>query len=183
MLARILSLVLVVICNVFVYATDYKPVDPADMYQHDRWITKPVDRLKIFRAYVSSFDGIDDDNGDGKPDTLGVPNWVAYELRRFTGEIPSFGRPSPWITEESWHHASTAPDDDSYKNSGYSRGHLAMKTHAARLGANADWNTHTVVNAVPQFQAHNTGPWLKLENKTAEWADGYGVVWIITGPV
>ena len=30
---------------------------------------------------------------------------------------------------------------------GYDRGHMCMKHHAWRLGANADWNTHTLLNA------------------------------------
>ena len=58
-----------------------------------------------------------------------------------------------------------------------------MKQHAWRLGANADWNTHTVLNAVPQRKDFNSGIWLDLEKKTAEWADAYGAVWIVTGPI
>ncbi|HCQ03013.1 MAG TPA: hypothetical protein DIT99_21045, partial [Candidatus Latescibacteria bacterium] len=34
-----------------------------------------------------------------------------------------------------------------------------------------------------QIQAHNNGPWRRLEDRTADWADGYGVVWIIAGPI
>jgi DNA/RNA endonuclease G (NUC1) len=75
------------------------------------------------------------------------------------------------------------PDDDSYKNSGYSRGHLCMKSHAWRMGADANWNTHTVLNACPQIQCMNAGVWLNLENITGRWADSFGVVWIICGPV
>ena len=58
-----------------------------------------------------------------------------------------------------------------------------MKSHAWRLGADADWNTHTVFNACPQLQAMNNGVWKGLENKTAAWADRYGTVWIICGPI
>jgi len=58
-----------------------------------------------------------------------------------------------------------------------------MKQHAWRLGANADWNTHTVINAIPQRHKFNAGIWLNMEDKTAEWADEYKKVWIIAGPV
>ena len=51
------------------------------------------------------------------------------------------------------------------------------------MGRDADWNTHIVLNAVPQLQARNIGPWLRLGNLTADWADTYGAVWIIAGPV
>jgi endonuclease G len=58
-----------------------------------------------------------------------------------------------------------------------------MKEHASRLGAAADWNTHTVLNAVPQREYFNSGIWLDLEKKTAQWADKYEKVWIIAGPI
>lgn len=58
-----------------------------------------------------------------------------------------------------------------------------MKQHAWRLGENADWNTHTVLNAVPQRSKLNQGIWFDLEKKTGEWADRYGRIWIITGPI
>lgn len=180
---RILMGAAVLCVTIQAAATDYKPIDLADTYQHDRWGTEPKDRIKMFRAFITSFDGPDDDTGDGIPDTLGVPNWVSYELRQYVGDLPSFGRPRTWITESDWHTDRLAPDDDSYLHSGYSRGHLCMKSHASRLGANADWNTHTVLNAVPQIQAHNNGPWRRLEDRTADWADGCGVVWIIAGPI
>lgn len=58
-----------------------------------------------------------------------------------------------------------------------------MKQHAWRLGDAADWNTHTMLNAVPQRQDFNGGIWLDLEYKSAELADLLGQVWIIAGPV
>jgi len=58
-----------------------------------------------------------------------------------------------------------------------------MKQHAWRLGENADWNTHTMLNAVPQKRQFNAGIWLDLEYRSAELADTLGEVWIIAGPV
>lgn len=58
-----------------------------------------------------------------------------------------------------------------------------MKQHAWRLGEAADWNTHTMLNAVPQRQDFNAGIWLDMEYKTAKLADLLGEVWIIAGPV
>ncbi len=58
-----------------------------------------------------------------------------------------------------------------------------MKSHAWRLGENADFNTHTVLNACPQKQRMNNGGWRGLEEKTGDWADKYGAVWIMCGPI
>lgn len=180
-------------------AADYKPVviDPA--YNHDKFrtVVKGIagtdNHVREFRAYTSVFDGADDDNGDGEADYLGIPHFVAYEIKRYEGALPKGPkRPSPWITEKALWKLGIAPRDATYTFSKafrsnhpnwYVRGHLAMKQHAWRLGANADWNTHTMLNAVPQRQGFNAGIWLDLENKTAKWADIYGAVWIIAGPV
>ena len=48
---------------------------------HDRCAPKLREEVKRFGAYVSSFDGPDDDNGDGRADLLAVPQWVSYELK------------------------------------------------------------------------------------------------------
>lgn len=178
------SFFIVLVSSPFASATDYKPIILDPSYNHDRYETKPSDILKHFRAYTASFDGADDNDGNGTPDNWGVPEWVAYEMRKKPvglGKAPK--RPSPWITDGELHEAEIAPDDDSYKNSGYSRGHLCMKSHAWRLGKNADWNTHTVINACPQLQCMNAGVWLGLEYKTGDWADKYGAVWIVAGPI
>ena len=163
---------------------DLKPVILNPDYEHDSFNTQPKDIVRFFRAYTVSFDSADDNNNDGTPDKWGIPEWVAYELHRTPeglGKGPK--RPSTWITDKSLHNTGVAPDDDSYKHSGYSRGHMCMKSHAWRLGENADWNTHTVLNACPQLQKLNGGSWLALEFKTGKWADKYGKVWIICGPV
>ena len=60
---------------------------------------------------------------------------------------------------------------------------MCAKVHAWRLGENADWNTHTVLNACPQKHKLNNGIWKSLENMTAKWADEYDAVWIISGPI
>jgi endonuclease G, mitochondrial len=168
----------------YVFAYDLKPVILNPDYKHDRFNTQPKDIARFFRAYTVSFDGADDNNNDGTADKWGIPEWVAYELHRTPqGLAKGPKRPSRWITDKSLHNTGVAPDDDSYKHSGYSRGHMCMKSHAWRLGENADWNTHTVLNACPQLQKLNGGSWLALEFKTGKWADLYGKVWVICGPV
>lgn len=164
--------------------TDLKPIVLDASYNHDRFDTQPKDIVRQFRAYTTSFDSDDDNDGDGIGDNWGIPEWVAYELRKAPAGLGSAPkRPSSWITDAALHAQQVAPDDKSYKHSGYSRGHMCMKSHAWRLGENADWNSHTVLNACPQMQRMNAGAWLGLEFATGDWADKYDVVWIICGPI
>lgn len=147
-------------------------------YDHDRFQTRPIDIERQFIAFVVSFDGPDEGVA------LAVPEWVAYELR---AKPPNLGsapaRPGSWTTDHELSGRSIAPSDSSYGGSGYSRGHMCMKSHAHRMSAEADRETHTLLNACPQLQEMNGGVWLSLENLTGHWADVYERVWIVTGPV
>jgi len=182
-----------VICSSALLAADYKPIEVHPDYDHDRWGTEPKDIVREFRAYITSFDSDDDDDGDGRVDVWGIPEFVAYEIKKFEGTLGKGPkRPNPWLTDKELASKGIAPTDATYQYSRafrnnhpnwYVRGHLCMKQHAWRLGENADWNTHTMLNAVPQREEFNSGIWLDLEYKTAAWADTYGAVWIVTGPV
>lgn len=164
-----------------------KPIVLDSTYQHDRFNTQPTDIVRQFRAYTTSFD-----SGDDETDAWGIPEWVAYEIKQFEGEcIPTKKRPK-WFSDNDLVDQGIAPTDDSYKYSRewrslhpdwYVRGHLAMKLIAERLGHDAAHNTHTMLNAVPQRDEFNSGIWLELEYLTAAWAQKYGAVWVITGPV
>lgn len=169
-------------------AEQLKPITIRPDYRHDRWVTQPTDIVRHFEAYTTSFD---DRSGDGQ--AWGIPDFVAYEMKRLKQKLGAGpDRPSPWITDIELNRQGLAPTDETYAHTAafllthrdwYVRGHLCMKEHAWRLGANADWNTHTMLNAVPQRSSFNSGIWLALENKTADWADKYGDVWIVTGPI
>ena len=53
-------------------------------YEHDRFVTVVVGQSETdnvrcrYRAYVSVFDGADDDDGDGEADYLRIPHFVSY---------------------------------------------------------------------------------------------------------
>lgn len=167
-------LTLLLTCALIAVATDYKPVELSKEHKHDKWDIQPKDKVKKFRAFTVSFDGKDQNIMTGQPE------WVAYHIKKSPELKKSPKRPSRWIEDEDLKYV--APDDNTYKNSGYSRGHLCMKHIAWRLGANADWNTHTTLNACPQIQKFNAGIWLDMEVKTQKWADMHDDVWIICGP-
>ncbi len=80
--------------TVLVDLPQLKPLFLTPAYEHDRYGTQPADILRHFDAFTSSFDSADDDNGDGIPDTLGIPQWVAYEIRWHEGPLKSEKRPN-----------------------------------------------------------------------------------------
>lgn len=166
-----------------VWSAELKPIKLDPSYDHTRY-APPTDIKREFAAFTVSFDSKDDDDGDGKPDLLRVPEWVAQHIKRMDEPcIDTHDRPSPWFTDADLFRSGVAPEDDSYKHSGFDRGHLAAKLLAARVSEATEWNTHTVLNAVPQRRRFNQQIWKDLEAWTGAWAQAYGEVWVIQGPV
>ena len=179
-------------------SSEAKPIVLDNNYEHDRWLTMPQDHIKQFRSFTVSFDTDDDNDGlEGQndiqqADRWRIPEWVAYEIKKFDGDkIPTHKRPD-WFADPDLVASGDAPVDDSYKTTRpfrsanpdwFVRGHLCMKMIAARLGKNTEWNTHTFLNAIPQRSGFNGGIWLDLEYLTGAWAQKYDRVWVITGPI
>ena len=88
-----------------------------------------------------------------------------------------------WFTDPDLFASGVAGNDASYRSSGFDRGHMAMKLLVERLGQDAAYNTHTVLNAIPQRPKFNRAIWQSLELLTGAWAQTYGQVWVIQGPV
>lgn len=173
----------------------YKAIEIDSSYEHLAWGIEPHDKLYHFAAFVCSFDTEDDNNGDGSLDRWGIPEWVAYEVKKKGSlEVEHYSRPK-WMTVDSLHELNLIPEDASYHVKGtrdlkevkdsyrFVRGHLCPKETADRISMAAGWNTHTFLNALPQLQWQNNGPWKKLEADILKWADTYERVWVITGPV
>lgn len=162
------------------------------VYHHDRFVTKPVDIVRQFEAYLVSFDSSDDNDGDGKGDRWRIPEFVAYEIDRYDGPcIPTGARPK-WFSDKELVAQAIAPTDNSYAypsswrkghEDWYERGHLCMKLIAERISNEAGYNTHSLLNAVPQREVFNGGIWLDLELLSAAYAQRYGKVWVVTGPI
>ena len=183
------------------YLSPYTVSEPPPEYDHDGFGTTPVEIGKTFSAYFSSFDGPDDDNGDGEGDILGIPQFVAYQIdaHEEVDEDGQFAKPKSWPKPKQW-YTEVSPElafvksqsgvvdpriDKSYESVGsmWNRGHLAMKLHTARLGKKAQCNSFYFWNAVPQAAMLNQGPWLDLEYWTGAAANRYGSVWVIAGPI
>lgn len=162
-------------------------------YDHHKFAPQE-DILREFEGFTVSFDSKDDDNGDGVPDIWRIPEWVSQEIRRWEppeGDpsdlqlwcLDTGKRPSRWTSDRELVKAGTAPKDDSYRGSGFDRGHMAMKLLVERISQDAARKTHTMLNAVPQRGEFNRGIWQKLELLTGAWAQNYGRIWVIQGPV
>lgn len=167
----------------------YKPIILDSTYNHTKWGIQPTDLVYRFAAYTTSFDS--NDGGE----IWGIPEWVAFEVKKKTLiEVPPYNRPK-WMTVDSLSLQNKAPNDDTYAVSGtrelkevsgtarYIRGHMCPKDAADRISMFAGYNTHTILNAVPQLQWQNNGIWKALESQSTDWADEYNQIWVICGPV
>lgn len=108
-----------------------------------------------------------------------IAEWVSYTLTReelngVTGRTDDF-RSDPLIST-----GSASPAD--YKKSGFDRGHLAP-------AADMEWSVESVSesflmsNMTPQAPQFNRGIWLNLESQVRKWAESFGEVTVVTGPV
>lgn len=105
--------------------------------------------------------------------------WVAYEIN--TAELVKEAnrtddfRPDPNISTGS----ATLAD---YRGSGYDRGHLAP---AADLAYSTETMSESfyMSNMSPQVGGFNRGVWKELEAQVRQWAEEFGSVYVISGPV
>ncbi|MBR6084178.1 MAG: DNA/RNA non-specific endonuclease [Spirochaetales bacterium] len=108
-----------------------------------------------------------------------VADWVAYELTDEELDTKQYSRSEDFRPDENVRKSSQLSD---YKNSGYSRGHLAP-AQDFKWSENAMSETFYLTNMVPQTQNYNGGIWLRAENATRDAARITGVVYVVTGPV
>ena len=149
---------------------------------------------RLFCGFALSFDSKDDDDNEPGADLLRVPHWVSQELSGW--ELPggdpyddlvrcldSRGAGPTRSADSDLFDTGVAPKDDSYDDSGFDRGHMAMNLPVKRSGGNAGCDAHTLLSAIPQRPKFRQGIWKDLEYLTAAWAQKYGKVWVIQGPV
>ncbi|MCX7703216.1 MAG: DNA/RNA non-specific endonuclease [Planctomycetota bacterium] len=111
------------------------------------------------------------------------PLWVAYNVNWKTLETSQERenkfKPDPAVPEKE-----SATDND-YKNSGYDRGHIApFKSVCLKGDPNAAIESFYFSNICPQKpELNRRGPWRELEDKERDWAQKFGEVWIVAGPI
>lgn len=109
-----------------------------------------------------------------------LPNWVAWHLtaNHTKGNVK---RPQRAFHEDEDVKQPRATDND-YYNSGYDRGHMCP-------AADNKWSEKAMIesflftNMCPQNHNLNVGDWNELENACRKWAQRYGDIYIVSGPV
>lgn len=110
-----------------------------------------------------------------------TPSWVAWELtsEETTGPISRKDydyAPDPML--DSRHQV----EKQEYVNSGYDRGHMCpagdMEWSSSAMNA-----CHYMTNICPQTPKLNQVYWERLESACRRWADLYGSIYIVCGPV
>jgi len=110
-------------------------------------------------------------------DDYRTPFWVAYRLDRtnMDGDAERVGfRQDREIPEEY------RSKDDDYRNSGWSRGHLAPAETFSR-SEEAIASTFLFSNMSPQNQSCNGGIWSRLERGVRDMVHDRGRAWVVTG--
>lgn len=121
-------------------------------------------------AYVSSFNH----------ETL-MPNWVAWRLTaaHASGSVKRSGQaftPDDRVAEQ---YRVTTYD---YMRSGYDRGHLCPAGDNKWSEA-AMQQCFLLTNICPQDHGLNVGDWNEMENQCRRWAEEYGEIYIVCGPI
>lgn len=102
--------------------------------------------------------------------------WTCYQLH--DGNKKANVKRQDAFAEDPDLPANTRSTLSDYKGSGFSRGHLCPS--ADRLcSREQNRQTFYLSNMQPQWQAHNGGLWMKLENQVRAWADNCDTLYIV----
>ncbi|WP_300475555.1 DNA/RNA non-specific endonuclease [Acidovorax sp.] len=110
-----------------------------------------------------------------------TPVFVVQRLTRQSMEDADEKRAKRFFADARLPSAERAELED-YKNSGYSRGHMAPAGDMPTPTAMAQ--SFSLANMVPQNAQHNGGAWNKIEQDTRQYVKrAKGDVFVFTGPV
>ncbi|MCM1152510.1 MAG: DNA/RNA non-specific endonuclease [Muribaculum sp.] len=107
-----------------------------------------------------------------------TPNWVGWELLGSETDGP-VSRSNVFWQDES---LKGCPASESYKNSGYDRGHLCPAADQ-KWSEQAMSDCFVLANICPQNGALNRGAWQTLEKRERRWAQRDSAIVIVAGPV
>ena len=121
------------------------------------------------KAYIASY------NKDTR-----IPNWVAWHLtdEHTYGDVKRPGN--------AWHEdLDVLPPRASiadYKGSGWTRGHMCPAGDN-KWDGNAMYESFLFTNCCPQNANLNSGTWNQIEISCRRWAETYGDIYIVCGPI
>lgn len=110
-----------------------------------------------------------------------TPSWVAWELtsEKTTGPI---SRKDYDFTPDPMIDKCYQVEEHEYVNSGYDRGHMCPAGDM-EWSPSAMNDCHYMTNICPQVPKLNQVYWERLESTCRRWADLYGSIYIVCGPV
>lgn len=109
-----------------------------------------------------------------------LPNWVAWHLtpKHTNGDVKRPG--------SAWHEDFDVPSPRAtiadYKGSGWTRGHMCPAGDN-KWDSDAMYNTFLLSNCCPQNANLNSGTWNQIEISTRRWAEKWGDLYIVCGPI
>lgn len=109
-----------------------------------------------------------------------IPNWVAYELT--SKEIEGDEERGDRMFSMDPKYRKTQAMREDYYDSGWTKGHMAPAADF-RWSASAMDETFYLTNVCPQNERLNGKDWEYLERQVRGWAERYGKVWVVTGPI
>ena len=127
-------------------------------------------RLVRHQAFVTSYN----------TETL-IPNWVAYELTAEETGGTHTREGIEFRMDPDLKGCTQAMRED-YSGSGWTKGHLMPAADAAFSNGTMG-ETFYFTNICPQDETLNAGDWQYLEKRVRQWANRYGSVWVVTGPI
>jgi len=161
-----------ILCLFLMSCIPHRPSQQTEKQINNRHIelckTRPSEEIIFHSAYTVSYN----------PKTL-IANWVAYELTAEETDGPWTRKGLRFMPDPDC--KSKQADNNDYRNSGYSRGHLApagdMKWDSVAM-----LESFYFTNCIPQDKELNNGRWNQLEMKVRTWANRYGRVYVVCGP-
>ena len=143
------------------------------VYNYDFDIPLPLEgvpeQILHRKGYVASY------NKDNR-----IPNWVAWKLtaEHVGGKVKRPGN--------AWHEDDDVPlpraTRHDYKGSHWSRGHMCPAGDN-KWDSEAMYQTFMFSNCCPQNSNLNSGTWNQIEISCRRWAEEYGEVYIVCGPI
>ena len=127
------------------------------------------DQRLVRKAYYSSYNKMSRN-----------PNFVAWHLTRNHTKGNVY-RTDMLFEEDTEVKAPRATNAD-YTRSGYDRGHMCPSGDN-KWDEQAQRESFLYTNCCPQNHNFNSGVWEELESSCRHWANKYGDLWIVCGPV
>ncbi len=107
------------------------------------------------------------------------PNWVAWYL-------PANHTDGEWARSNDYREDYDVPapraTNDDYRGSSWSRGHMCPAGDN-KWNSDAMSETFLLSNMCPQNRSLNSGLWNRVETDCRRWAEKYGGVYIVCGPL